>query len=197
MITPRSHRQTPLSSGFSLVELLVAVLIFAIGLIGVLGLQTTSLKFFHDSSLRSTAALLADDISERMRANLAGVLAGAYDNPTGNATGSPNCLGLSATGANNQSTCTAAQMAAHDFFEWQSQIQGAPAQGWTPQIKAQLPNGFGVVCIDSTPNDGTPNNPNCDGQIPIGGTTLYAIKIWWTERSDNGQYHQWIESFQP
>lgn len=66
--------------GFSLIEVLVAVLVLAIGLLGLAGLQLTGLKSNHSAYVRSQAALLAYDITERMRANRAAALVGDYDN---------------------------------------------------------------------------------------------------------------------
>ena len=40
-----------------------------------------------------------------------------------------------------------------------------------------MPGGSGVVCIDNTPDDGTPAAPGCDG---IG--TMMVVKVFWTEK---------------
>ena len=57
------------SAGFSLMEVLVAMLILAIGLLGLASLQTQSLKFNHDAYVRSQATILAADIMDKMRAD--------------------------------------------------------------------------------------------------------------------------------
>lgn len=48
-----------------------------------------------------------------------------------------------------------------------------------------LPGGFGITCLDSTPNDGTWDgttvNHQCDG---LG--TAYAIKVWWLDDRRSG-----------
>ena len=71
--------QTNRQAGFSLIELLVAVLILSIGLLGVAGLQTRSLQMNRSASLHSQATYLSAEIVERMRANRDAALAGAYD----------------------------------------------------------------------------------------------------------------------
>ncbi len=63
-------------------------------------------------------------------------------------------------------TCTSDQLAADDLYDWQAQIQQT------------LPSGDGAVCIDSTPDDGAPGAPACDG-----AGNAYAIKVWWTQQA--------------
>ena len=55
--------------GISLIELLVAILLISIGLLGLLSLQLSGVQSSHGSYLRSQATLLADDLIERIRAN--------------------------------------------------------------------------------------------------------------------------------
>lgn len=55
--------------GLTLVEILVAVLIISVGLLGVAGLHSFSLRNNFDALLRSHASALAGDIADRMRAN--------------------------------------------------------------------------------------------------------------------------------
>lgn len=93
--------------GFSLIEVLVTVFILSIGLLGVAALQTNALRFGQDGYLRSVATLQANDIADRMRANQAGVSAGSYNSISG-AGSNPSCSG----------TCTSAQIAARDHYQW-------------------------------------------------------------------------------
>jgi type IV pilus assembly protein PilV len=53
----------------SLLEVLVAIVVLALGLLGLAALQMTSLKGGHGAYLRSQAAQLAYDMSDRIRAN--------------------------------------------------------------------------------------------------------------------------------
>jgi type IV pilus assembly protein PilV len=66
-------------SGFSLVEVLVALVILSFALLGSAGLTATSLKNTGTSYYRSQATVLADDILDRMRANLAAARGQQYD----------------------------------------------------------------------------------------------------------------------
>ena len=56
-------------------------------------------------------------------------------------------------------------IAATDFATWQN------------QLRDQLPGGEGLVCRDSTPDDGNSADPSCDGH------GVMVVKIFWTEPS--------------
>jgi len=58
-------------AGFSLIEVLVAMLVLAIGLLGLAALQTQGVRFNHDAYVRSHATALAYDIVDKMRVNRA------------------------------------------------------------------------------------------------------------------------------
>jgi type IV pilus assembly protein PilV len=52
--------------GFTLLETLVAIVVFSIGLLGVVGLQARSIQFAVDGEDRNRAALMADGIVAAM-----------------------------------------------------------------------------------------------------------------------------------
>ncbi len=60
--------------GISLIEVLVAIVIISLGLLGMAGLQAAGLRTGHSSLYRAQAAQLANDMAERMRANLGDAL---------------------------------------------------------------------------------------------------------------------------
>lgn len=95
-------------SGFSLLEVLIALMILSIGLLGIAALQLNGLRTAHDASLRYLAVLSAYDIIDRMRANSVGVAAGAYNSISGVGS-NPGCI---------STNCTPAQMAATDAYQW-------------------------------------------------------------------------------
>jgi type IV pilus assembly protein PilV len=68
----------PKSRGLTLVEILIALVILSVGLLGLAGLQTLSLKFNTSAYYRTQATQLAYDIADRMRANRAAALANMY-----------------------------------------------------------------------------------------------------------------------
>jgi type IV pilus assembly protein PilV len=71
-------RTNKLARGTTLIETLVALLVLSIGLLGVAGLQMSSLQNNRGAHLRSQAQVLAYDIADRMRANRNVALAGGY-----------------------------------------------------------------------------------------------------------------------
>jgi len=56
-------------AGFTMIEILVAVLVLAIGLLGVAGVQLVSMQQTTNSALRSEATMYAQTVAERLRSN--------------------------------------------------------------------------------------------------------------------------------
>ena len=145
-------------AGFTLVEVMVAALVLSVGLLGLAGLQAASLMNNQSSFMRSQASALAYDLADRMRTNVAGAGANFYA-----VVGAANISGCSST-----SGCSPQQMAQSDLADWNT------------TIAAYLPLGQGVVCVDSTPNDGGGiGTPQCDG---IGSE--FSVKLWWDDDRD-------------
>ncbi len=143
--------------GFTLLEILIAVVVLSVGLLGLAALQNTGTRVNHSAQLRTMATQLAHDMFDRLRANQAGVKGGWYHLPT------PADNGCYAGEA-----CTPAQLAAEDVLQWRQALADA------------LPDGEGVVCLDSTPDDGSgPGAADCDG-----AGSLYVVKIWWSDEFD-------------
>ena len=65
--------------GSTLIEVLVAILITAIGVMGAAAVQLNAVKFNQTAKFRSTAVFLANDIADRLRANRTAALNGNYD----------------------------------------------------------------------------------------------------------------------
>lgn len=66
------------SNGFSLIEVLIAIVIMAVGLLGIAGLQVIGLKSNHSSYMRTQATFQVAAIFDRMRANRTQALNNAY-----------------------------------------------------------------------------------------------------------------------
>ena len=99
----------PHSRGLTLVEILVALLILSLGLLGLAGLQTASLKFNTAAFYRTQATALAYGLADRMRANRAAALAGAYT--VGLADPAPACAAPAVAGSVPQQDLSAWRMA--------------------------------------------------------------------------------------
>jgi type IV pilus assembly protein PilV len=105
------------AGGFSLLEVLVALLVLSIGLLGLASLQAMTSRFNYDAYLRSQATSLAYDIAERMRANRDQALAGSYDIADFPST-APVCGSVSGS-----------TVAARDISGWQSALACAMPVG--------------------------------------------------------------------
>jgi type IV pilus assembly protein PilV len=75
----RSPQHPSRSSGFSLLEVLIATIILGVGLLGMAALTERALRFNHSAYLRSQATNLAYDMADRMRANREAANEGDYD----------------------------------------------------------------------------------------------------------------------
>ena len=101
-------------SGLGMIEILVTVLVIAIGILGVASTQVVSLQMNTQSQSRSQAVLLAEDILDRIRAN----------------PGNPAAYALaagSAQGANNGACDTSfvpanASVTANDIAAWENSL---------------------------------------------------------------------------
>ncbi|MFW6236687.1 MAG: type IV pilus modification protein PilV [Desulfovibrionales bacterium] len=96
--------------GYTLLEILISLMILALGLLGLAGLQMQGVRDNHSSLLRSQATFLAADILDRMQANRAQALDGEYDVDLGDA---PSSSGIIQT----------------DLVQWRSAIATALPQG--------------------------------------------------------------------
>lgn len=102
-------------NGFTLIEMLIALVVLSIGLLGAAKLFVVTLQGNAGAESRMLAVNLAGDLADRIRANrrAGAAYAGAAANN--------NCAG----GALGAVTCTAAQLAANDLFQWNAQIANA------------------------------------------------------------------------
>lgn len=110
--------------GFSLVEVLVALIIMSVGMLGIASLYVQSMQAGRTSLFRHNAVTLAGDVADRIRANPnAGA---AYEGAAAN----NNCV---AAGTN----CSGPQMAEQDILNWEQQARDT------------LPNGDVTITIDA------------------------------------------------
>lgn len=99
---------TPESAfGFTLVEVLIAMVVMAIGMLGIAGMYVHSMQAGRTSQLRTQAVTLAADIADRIRANPQGGI--AY-------------IGAAANNAcSDTNICTPVELANYDAWLWEQQ----------------------------------------------------------------------------
>lgn len=111
--------------GFSLVEVLIALIIMSVGMLGIAGLYVQSMQAGRTSLFRHHAVTLAGDVADRIRANpTAGI---AY-------TGAGVDFGCVATGVD----CNEVEMASSDILFW------------SQQADESIPNGDVAIAFDDT-----------------------------------------------
>lgn len=103
------------SAGFSLIEVLIALVILSVGLLGIAAMVSVSLKSKDSSYYQTQATALAQSILDRMRANRSQVAVGSYNINFSGTTTAQACLGSAAA-------CTPAQIATSDLYDWRYNI---------------------------------------------------------------------------
>lgn len=151
-----------LSKGFTLMEVLVALAVLSIGLLGMAGMQLFSLKSSHNAYLRTQATTAANELVNKMRANSAAATAGNYDTTYTSIPGTiTNC---------QTADCTPAQLAAFELSQWKCALGSyeddttctTSANGI--DLNSNLPGGDGLVVRDNA-------NPN-----------VITVTVQWTDR---------------
>ena len=178
--------------GMTMIEVLVAIVVFTFGLLGVAALLVVGIKSSYSSQQRSSATQLAYDIMDRVRTNNIAANAGSFHQPaTTNTDAAYTTTVAACVGATSAATgCTPTQLAQNDLADWET------------SVKALLGNSAaGIICRDSSNNsgtyDGTTIAPGCDG---LGAT--YAVKIYWLDergqaQSATPQYQSFVTRFLP
>ncbi|BAN46670.1 type IV pilus modification protein PilV [Metapseudomonas resinovorans] len=127
------------SRGFTLIEVLIALLILAIGLLGMVSLMMTSLQSNQNAYQRGQASLIAYDMADRLRLNRT-LASGADDYLFDLTSTPPSDPGCKTTG------CTTANIADIDLREWQENFQDVNGVGQDGDAYvAVLPGGAGTV----------------------------------------------------
>jgi type IV pilus assembly protein PilV len=156
--------------GFTLIEVLVALFVLAVGIAGAAATQAAAERTRHDSALMSGAVRLAASLAERMRANPVAMAAGDAANPYSgldyDASGGPPmpppalCFGAA--------DCSPADLAEHDLYD----IRRALYVGF--------PDGRIRVCRDAGAG-AAPGGLSWDCS-PSAGAPL-VIKVGWRRRA--------------
>ena len=154
--------------GISLIEVMMAVLIFSVGLIGLASLMVMATRSNHAAYLRTQVVFLANSMAGRMSANPAGVWNGNYNNTYPVSSGSIGC----ASGA----ACNAADLATHDQRLWSS------------QLKTFLPSPVATITCGGVGTAGYDPSSQMAMRPPYGGTCSMNIK--WSEQGAGDKTNQ-------
>jgi type IV pilus assembly protein PilV len=133
---PNSTTLKHWQNGASLIEVLIAVLILSVGMLGMASLQTRAMQFNQSAYYQSQTGVLAQDIFDRMRASNDGTATlnqfshGMEDSIPGSYT---SCYGVS-----DSTSCTPAQMAQYDLYSWLT------------DVSVLLPNGKAQIEVDNS-----------------------------------------------
>jgi len=153
-------------NGFSLIELLVTVIIFSVGLLAIAGLQTVSKSSNFEALQRTSASQVAHGLLEDMRVNGDGaaiyLAAGELGGGSLGAEPVPNCT--------TAAPCSAVQKAAHDLWVWEQAIDG--------NLETNSGGGTGGLVLPSL----------CVTGPAGGGAGMYVVTIAWrgtTSITDN------------
>jgi len=120
------------TAGFTLLEVMVALLIISFGLLGLAGLQGTALKQNHSAYLRSIATQFSHDIADRIRANRS-VNYGAV-------TPAPH--------SGCSSACNTTDLAADDMDAWIKAVKAAlPTAGTNPTVALNTATGIYTITV--------------------------------------------------
>ena len=152
--------------GFTMIELLVAVLVMGIGVLGITALQMVSLQNNRSALVQGEAVQFAYDMMDRIRANPVGAVPGqAYDgiNFTDSPPGGVDCV------ANN---CSQAQMVTFDEAIWKCSLGAYNSDATCVAFRA------GGVLPAQTAQPGLPGG---DGSVAVDGAGIVTVSVTWQE----------------
>ena len=161
-MTTKKPNTTIHQRGFSLLEVMIALVIFSIGLIGLAGLQSASLSYNQSAYLRSQATYLAYNILDKMRANPQAAINGNYDLATYSYAGVNNACYYNTAG-----TCNALQLAQTDIYEWKQAMDILP--GGKGMVETTLVSGVRIYKVTMQWND--PASPSNTTEITVRSET--------------------------
>lgn len=160
------------SGGFSLVEVLVSILVLAVGLMGAAVMQLNAARTTDQSNFHNNAVLLATQIADEMRANST-----EMRNPKSsflNVRYSPVSPISGPSTKCYTSDCNSSQ--------WAQQVEIE----WLQKLNDYLPGGQLQICRDSTVIDSNHDLTWCPS-IPNGADAPVVIKIGWYDKDPSGK----------
>lgn len=142
--------------GFTLLEALISLLVFSIGMLGMASLQISASRSTTSAYRISQSTWYAYDMLDRMRANQAGTDNGEYDGiDTADPPSAVDCSG----------DCTPAEMADVDILEWKTMVETLPSgRGMISRANGQytITVMWDELGTGATGTDCDPTQPNVD-----------------------------------
>lgn len=154
------------NAGFSLIEVLVALLIFSLGLIGLAGLLVMSTQANHGAFVRTQATFLAQNMADRMRANVGEIWRGTYNDSWPISDTAPAC--------DSASPCDPTELATRDKVVWGNMLKQFMPDDSNLTANIECNSAGSATLIASVPDF-------YKKRAPYGG--LCTMEITWTERS--------------
>ena len=130
--------------GISLIESLIAIVVVALGILGIVGVQLRTLSDTQTSVRRAQAIHLIEDLSERLKVNPNALQnLGNYAMTWGtNPTGAPDCKTIA---------CTTVQIVQYDLQVWKTLLNNTLApQAATPAAATALADATIFIPADET-----------------------------------------------
>jgi type IV pilus assembly protein PilV len=158
----KKHQQ-----GFTLLEILIAMVVLSIGLLGLAGLQASSLKNNTSAYQRSQANILANEMLDRIRANRTGLVEGKYDDLMSGSTSDPGCI---STG------CTVAEMTQYDAYIWKTQLADTLPSGQGTVVGSGEDSVFTITVMWDDERSGV-TGTDCSGNTSVDLTCFVLSTI--------------------
>lgn len=144
-VSPKLNR---LQRGLGLIEILITILVVAIGMLGMAGLLISAKQATYDSVQRTTAVQLTEDMITRMRLNSGVDELAAYvaANDVGSGTFS---AAYTDPGCSSTSHCDTSDLVNVDLFDWEQQLMGV-AEAAGGNNTGGLVSPTGCITVDTT-----------------------------------------------
>ena len=152
--------------GYTLIEVLVALLVISLGLLGMASLQVTGLKQNQNAYIRSQVLVATQDIVGRMRANKTGVLNGDYFEAA-----SDDLIKNIDTSCES-AACTATELATYDLNNWKYHLQQEAGGGGCITRAIETSNSYQEEAVSDLTKLCTDSN---DQSKPV------VMYVWWND----------------
>lgn len=160
----------PNQKGFSLLEVLIAVVVVSVGFLATARMQVEGLRSSQNAYFLSQATLMMRDMADRMRANPEGIANGNYRNI---ATAEGNTLWPGCMEA--ETVCTAIEISQTDLASWNRYLHPGPN---SVNFRPSLPSSDGIEARGVVSYEA--------------GTNTYTVSVFWSEAIEGTDTEQVI-----